>query len=896
MRLFLRVFLVLVLGFALCSLPAYSQSKENGAIQGKVFSDEQDLPGVELTLSSPKLMGGKRVTISNAAGRYRFVALPYGTYTLEAKMEGFNTITKSGIKVSVGRTLTIDFAMKLGQITENIEVTGSALIDVKDSQTAVATLNHELIENMPNSQTVANIVNLAPGVTQDSAFGAHDYGVQYQIDGVDVSDPGLGSAYVFLDYGVVEEAQVMGIGAAAEVGGFTGIVFNTVTKSGSNNFEGMFDSYIQAEAWNGSNSDDPDLAPPAEAYYNGHLSIGGPFIKDKLWFFTAAQYLQRRRTITGFEGGPSVYDQPRIFLKLTWQPNENNRFSMFLHADLYNGNNRSASAYTTPEATRDQVSPEIAFNGSYLHIFSDTTFLETKFAGFMSYYKLKPHMGYDTSGHRDVATQMRTENWTSYYHSYRTHLQVNAAVSHHADDFIAGSHDFKFGVEADFNPNKDEWGYTNGKMYWDYDGENYYMYEYDGYSTPSKSLRISGYIQDSWEVSGRLKINPGVRFNYYRGILEGETVFKPKLSIAPRIGVTLDVFGDHTTALKAHYGRYYENLVTAKFSMLSQRPDTVVNLWGPIYNDWYGGNAGDEWVEVWRGNYGASTTSVHEDIGMPYMDQYTIGIEREVLRDLSVGVNLIHRVNRNFIDRVLTNGVFEEALYTDDETGKQYTVYSQVNDDANQYLIMNPHEGDYGIVGFEPIRKYTGLEFLVNKKFSNGWTILASYVYSKATGNMDNYWNGRGSNSTGNSSMFTEPNDQINAEGRLSIDPTHMIKIQGSILLPFDINLGFSFSHVTGNTYNRWLYVSQEINQRATYILADEAGSVYRLPDRTNLDVRLQKNFKIGNIKVGIMADAFNLFNASTITGLITSAGSEFGETTSLVYPRRFRVGLRLYF
>lgn len=905
MKIFVKFSVIFILAWSLFCLPAYTQSKENGAIEGKVFSEEQALPGVEITISSSSLMGGKRVTVTNADGKYRFIALPYGEYAIEARLEGFATIKKTGIKVTVGKTSSIDFSMQLGNITEQIEVTGSALIDVKDSQTAVATITKELIENMPNSQTVSDIVNLAPGVTQDSAFGAHDYGVQYQIDGVDVSDPGLGSAYVFIDYGVVEEAQVMGIGAPAEYGGYTGIVFNTITKSGSNTFQGMFDSYIQANKWNSTNSDDPDLAPPKIGYYNAHLSMGGPIIKDKLWFFTAGQYLQRRNKVTGYPLD-SVYDQPRLFFKLTWQPNTDNRFNIFIHGDIYNGNNRGASAYTTTDAVRDQKSPEVAYNGSYLHIFSDATLFEAKFAGFISYYKLIPHKGYDLPGHRDQGTQMRSINWTTYYHSFRDHFQLNTSLSHHAEDFIVGSHDFKFGLEAEYNPNRDEFGYPGGRAYLDYAGYpgagpqgQYYMYEYAGYSTPSKSIRVSGFAQDSWAVSDRLKINPGIRFNYYRGILDDPigTIFKPKIALEPRIGFTFDMFGDHSTAIKGHYGRYCENLVTAKFSGLAPLPDLTGYLWGPIYNAWYGGDYGEEWVKSWTMNFGAKSTTVDENISMPYMDQFTIGIEREVFKDLSLGVNYIYRVTKNFQDRVLTNGQFENVTFTDPATGKTFTLKSQTNNPRNnQYIITNPHKGDYGIVGFEPKTTYRGVEFLINKKFSNNWTLLASYILSKATGNVDNWWGGRGFTAVGNSSMFVDPNNQINAEGRLTIDPTHMIKIQGSIILPFQINFSFNYSYITGNTYNRTIPVSG-LGQRAGSILADPAGSKYRYKAQSNLDLRVQKDFTLGGkFKIGLLADVFNLFNTGTVTEVITETGDEFGQTVSIMYPRRFRVGLRLYF
>ena len=109
MRIFVRLSVILVFTLSLVCLPVYSQSKENGAIEGKVSSEEQLLPGVEVTISSPKLMGGTRTTLTNSEGKYRFVALPYGDYAITASMEGFSTVKKTGIKVVVGKTVSVDF-------------------------------------------------------------------------------------------------------------------------------------------------------------------------------------------------------------------------------------------------------------------------------------------------------------------------------------------------------------------------------------------------------------------------------------------------------------------------------------------------------------------------------------------------------------------------------------------------------------------------------------------------------------------------------------------------------------------------------------------------------------------------------------------------------------------
>ncbi len=191
MKKLVHMLLIATCALALCQLGLYSQSKENGAIEGKaVMTEGEPLPGVEITLSSPNMIGGTRVAVTDAKGHYRFVALPPGTYVLEAKLEGFSVRRQEDVRLSVAMTLTVDFKMETGKVEEKIVVQGVApLVDVKDSQTAVSVLTQEMIQNIPNTQFVSGIVNLAPGVHGDSAFGASDNGIQYQIDGVDTSDP-----------------------------------------------------------------------------------------------------------------------------------------------------------------------------------------------------------------------------------------------------------------------------------------------------------------------------------------------------------------------------------------------------------------------------------------------------------------------------------------------------------------------------------------------------------------------------------------------------------------------------------------------------------------------------------------------------------------------------------
>ncbi len=894
-----RTILLVALCLALLAPAAYAQSKENGALEGRIVVEEDNpLPNVQVTAINTTGAGARRTTVTDTDGRYRLPALLPGIYTLEASLEGFQTARREGIRLTVGTTLTIDFRMQLGRIEEKVTVAGVLpMVDVKDSQTAVASLSNEILQNIPNTQFTSGVVNLAPGVVLDSAFGASDNGLQYQIDGVDVSDPELHTAYVFLDYGTVEEAKVMGIGAPAEYDGFTGAVFNTITKSGGNQYEGMVDSFLQPDSWNGKNSDDPALSSPKSAFKNVHVSLGGPITRDKLWFFAAGQYYRSDRTPSGWEEYDQTigYDQPRAFVKLTWQPNEKNSLQGFLEGDLYTGSNRGANRYTPPEATLHQRSPESCFNLNYLHVFSNQTFMEAKIGGFLSYYKLMPSSGYDVSGVTDWATSMNSVNSLWYYHAYRERYSGTASVSHHADKFIAGSHDFKFGIDAEVNPTRTEYGYTNGIYYAFYDGEPYAAVGYEGYDTSATNVRVSAYAQDSWSVTPRLKINPGVRFNTYRGRLKGQgTVFSPKTAIAPRIGVTWDVFPDHSTSVKAHYGRMFENIITSYYIKLAPISDYIFYNWNPDT---------EAYEESWRDVWDPNKYAMDPDISMPYVDQFTVGIEREIIKDLSVGVTYIYRDFENFIDRVNTTGVFEKVAdtYTDPDTGSVYSIpyYVQLNPGENRYVLTNPKKGKYPIVGFTPYRKYNALEIQVNKRFSNRWQLLLSYVYSKTTGTYDTYYSGDYSNGVAASKIFTNPNYQTNIDGKPTHDIPHQVKVQGTVVLPWDINLSIYYSFLSGLTYSDYVKVFMPDPEGGEHDIMPNAMGSKRLPDEHNLDVQLEKIFTLaGRLKLGVMASAFNIFNASTVTGVnsILNISDDYGTVNSLVNPRVFRVGLRLYF
>jgi hypothetical protein len=279
------------------------------------------------------------------------------------------------------------------------------------------------------------------------------------------------------------------------------------------------------------------------------------------------------------------------------------------------------------------------------------------------------------------------------------------------------------------------------------------------------------------------------------------------------------------------------------------------------------------------------------DLKQTYMDQFTVGIERELIKDFSIGATFIYRTNHDPIAAVDIGGIYEEVPYTDSNTGQTFTVYNQVNDPGDSvYLITNPDPDKHENVLFTPERKYVGFEILLNKRFSHNWQMMASYVYSESTGNMDNSF----AVGSGSTSLFENPNHQINSDGKLTYDFTHMLKIQASVILPLDINLNANFSVISGPNYQLYgsIPTSVDVNRSSFYM---EPRGSRRYPSKTNLDLRLEKTLKFGKLKLGLLLDIFNVFNADTVTSL-SGYINTFEEILGIRTPRAFRAGLRLWF
>ncbi len=237
-------------------------------------------------------------------------------------------------------------------------------------------ITKELLTNVPTSRNLTEIFAFASGSQGDYSYGGSRASNSYQLDGVELVDAWYGSGVYTapIDYEVVEEVEILGLGAPAEYGNFTGSVANIITKSGGNTLSADLQFYYKNFDWHskdGINKSDPywALVPnaPISSLTDPSFHLGGPIIQDKLWFFTGVEYYLRKERITALNK-TLVNQFPKFFAKLTYQLDEKNKFQTFFEGSQQQGPRPPDERLLRPEVNEDFLTPTYMGNLNYLHV------------------------------------------------------------------------------------------------------------------------------------------------------------------------------------------------------------------------------------------------------------------------------------------------------------------------------------------------------------------------------------------------------------------------------------------------------------------------------------------------------------------------------------------------
>ncbi len=631
---------ILFLGFLLGALPLAAQ-EQTGAISGQVVDNQnQPLPGV--TVEAVDASGARVHAITDQNGRFRFPRLLAGKYKVTAQLSGFVPASAADVNVTLGKEVTLAFTLQPGFAEEVTVTAGAVMVDTTSNATA-RSFSADEIANLPLPRDFSAVVNLAPGaeyeaflggISVDGASGSEN---RYFIDGIDTTDPveGLQGQGMVIDF--VQEVQVKSAGYQAEFGGSLGGVINAVTKTGTNAFSGSVglwyrDDSLEPESRNAGGT-------PAEASYtdgrvcgaglpcrvtfNGDaftqieptITLGGPLMRDRLWFFLGLD--QRKTDIdrTPWAAGTDPRN-PQLGTRTFSQTDTYTYLTGNLKGQLADNliikfatnitrrkieNSLPAENGTTPatadlgitnEYPRDTYSLYVDYVPSANFIISAKAgrfSLDEKTSGLDATYRIlfqsgsstyrnqegpfSPSAGFDWQpvGFASVPVDSfwgtAFDNWT------RDEVALDATWYVEA----AGSHQVKGGVQYAKYKNRLSYG-ENGNLFiirWgladrfgigvrgDYGSVEVRRYREEG---KGETENLGIFLQDSWQVLPNLTINYGLRAEQEKvptyfsqpGLSKyfADWSFSDKL--APRVGFAWDVLKDQSLKVYGSWGKYYD--------------------------------------------------------------------------------------------------------------------------------------------------------------------------------------------------------------------------------------------------------------------------------------------------------------------------------------------------
>jgi hypothetical protein len=813
----------------------------------------------------------------------------------------------------------------------------SPLVDVKNA-TVGATFGATFLRDIPNQRDLFALLAATPGITMPrvdiggntagtaSAFRA--YGLAGQsittVDGVNIT---VGSAGVgaYIDYGALAEAKVSAAANSADVA-VAGAAVTAVIKSGGNAHHGEF--FTDGKPGGNKRYTGEEKY---ESYRDINGQLGGPFIKDRLWYFTSFRD-QYTASITGMydkpaeEGGtqgqPFTTQTTDYTLKLNYKLGLNSTLTFMTqwgrkYQPYRNGSGAAAVLYLV-ESTAHQNSWTEIGKVDYMRAIGSRATLDASVNIFASQFPLKART--DKTPIIDDVTFARRGAYDtpSYTEERRWHYNTNLTL-------YADRHDMKIGYMYQwYAPRFTAYGApgpagTTGHFYisttsgvpsafWTDNGPVWHVNTLKNHAL---------FFQDKFSVAPKLTLNYGLRFDQYRSAypeqrfgLNGD---KPCVddrdcdvgpfavrtvtpardvvtfnTLVPRVALVYDLFGNAKTALKASWGRYATNpadliaalvnpidLITKKYAWddnyLTADPVVAATRITPAY------------VATLQPVFGGAQltpAAVDPNLKDSYTDEYTLGVEQQVATDLRGYFNVIRKRQKNTFgryDRLRTLAHFTPVQAVDpgpdgavgSADDRTITVWeTNVPPDTTDYYLTNKPIGD----------TYNTFEFGLTKRMSDHWQLTSGFDWTER--NL--------------SSLFSEDPNTVFWNSTNTQTTGWTFKASGTYVFKRGLMVGFWYNAMKGEPYSRLLTVTEghlkladptrttPLVQGNMTIVAEKAGTYY-LPAINVLSIRVQKEFVIRQTqRLHLMLNIFNLADIRTVTGVnqLTGAFNEPLTTT----------------
>jgi len=923
-KFFLGLILVFLSSFCL-AVVEYGQ-----LLVSVVDENDQPLPGVSVTIESPAMMGTKTL-LTNEKGEALFIQLKPGEYTVSCQIEGWQPAKYEKNKVSLDRTTKLIVKMQPSEkFKEEVVVVGQApVVDPTQTNTGDVFDSTYLQETAIGSggrsyQSVLAQTGGVAGGANPSVLGSTLGENNYLIDGLSTTDPVTATFGTNFNFDAIQEISFQTGGFEAEYGQATGGIVNVITKSGGNTFDGSFDvRYSNENFYEGS-----DKYPVWEPYdpgrdktwfYNPAFSLGGPIIKDKVWFFFSVQTEQSEQTPAGLDYSYK-WDGQNYMGKVTWQISPNDTLIGKYSSDPAKIHNWNVGNDTAKEAGARQDQGGDIYQLDYSKIFSNNLLFTFKIGINNQYLDAYPESGdLNTPPITDYVyvcdpiftdqcgyiTYSRNNYYNAQY-SERDRKEALFSLTYFKNNLV-GDHTFKFGGE--YHDVLFGWySFTPGDRsyyYLDYTGDGvadpYFKYVYERIpKLEYKGKQWTLYLQDEWRLLPNLTVKPGLRYDVATYWNEAKTYFDPDImdyrkgpvadfkKWQARIGFAWDIFNDAKTVLRGYYGRFMHPSALTLPEFLSSRGYSYTFWYSAEYYAWSYGMTPEEVCEVFGPcdedgyihydpyDVNLSPNKADPNLRPTYADQYSIGIEREIFPRTGLELTYVQKRTKDILEDSCggydQNGNFIDPIdYIDDPSSWPNYLY-----DKCQFFYMrnNPYA----------LRYYYGYILKLESRYKDWFHIKLDYTYSKAYESVG-YTQNAGYD-------FDLPIHYINRYGYASLDNRHYVKLNGYFFLPYDFSVGFNAFFRTGRPYtkyvDRWGWDGDgpcdpgtgegcQFPEPPTYgaYFPEKRGS-YRLSSVWWIDFQVSKGFKIAE---GVNAKAILSINNLTNNEFVLARNSRWNST-----------------
>jgi hypothetical protein len=855
-------------------------------LEGTIVDEQGNaLPGVAVGVRNTET-GYLYTALSKSNGAYALSGIQPGTYEVEVKLAGFAAQKNTGMVFNMGGRVTVNFTMKPSTLQEELTVTATApLIEVSKSEVS-SVVDRQKIDDIPLlDRNFASLVLLKAGVQEDSQSNAMSRGnEEILLDGVSNEWVGTNITRASVPADAIEEFRVLTNQFQAEYGNSSGMIMSAISRSGTNTLRGRasffyrdqaFDAvnyFVDHATYKGPKLPKDQYKKPRFDHYNYSAFLGGPIVKDRAHFFLAYEGLSQNlySQITSPLVPNETIKQPSItnqlVAKFNYQLNEKNLLTFRYTLNRVTLKNQGPGGLFTKETAFTEKDKIDDFQANWTWFPSDNTINElrvlhsrTNFdlsAANLDLYLIQRPSGY--FGKMPNVPQSTIEN--------RTQIVDNFSI-------FLGDHNFKLGFDYSNVPLHGEiWQYKPGYFIFTtdapFDPANFatypLMFLYNNGNTKLNSpyTEAAVFAQDTWKVVPRFTLNLGFRYNYY--MCEGLHIKNGDIrNLNPRFGFSYDLTGDGKTALRGGIGTFSANpMLNSGLLAYFMNSIQIQTMIFPNYPDPFQPNPFFPPMPgtMSLGEYKAKVGAI-----APYSLQSTLGVERAVLQDLSVAADLIWTKGYRLTRYENENGVIP----------------------GTSFLRPNMTKGDVWVITDGGKSDYKALYLTVNKRYSHGWSLEASYTLSSSHSDVETEQTQPHSNA---------PDAWITQWGPTDKDARHRLALTGIVDLP----LGFQLS---GYVYFRsklpWnaIYPTDVNLDSIVEDYVDAHRNMRRGFDSFSLNARVSKFIDISRLRLQLFGEFYNLTNRANFGDVFNNYGLPgFGNPTTAGDPRLIQLGVRLDF